>query len=77
MVILKRAESGVPVAKRCREHDVSSATFCKWQSKSGGMDVAMRSRLKGLEEKHRSLKKMYAEVHLHKDVLQEALRRKW
>ena len=77
MAVLKQAEGGVPVAELCREHDVSSATFYKWRSKFGGMDVAMMSRLKDLEEENRRLKKMYADVQLHKDVLQEAMRKKW
>ena len=77
MAILKQAEGGVPVAELCREHDISSATFYKWRSKFGGMDVAMMSRLKELEEENRRLKKMYADVQLQKDVLQEAMRKKW
>jgi len=30
----------VPVSDLCREHGMSSASFCKWRSKYGGMDVA-------------------------------------
>ena len=75
--ILKQAESGTPVSELCREHGMSSAAFYKWRSKYGGMDVSMMARLKELEEENRRLKKMYADVQLQKDILQEALQKKW
>ena len=75
--ILKQAEAGTPVSELCREHGMSSAAFYKWRSKYGGMDVSMMARLKELEEENRRLKKMYADVQLQKDILQEALQNKW
>jgi putative transposase len=75
--ILKQAEAGTPVAELCREHGMSSASFYKWRSKYGGMDASMMSRLKELEEENRRLKKMYAEVQLQKDIIQEAMKKKW
>jgi putative transposase len=75
--ILKQAEAGTPVPDLCREHGMSSASFYKWRSKYGGMDVSMMSRLKELEEENRRLKKMYAEVQLQKDIIQEAMKKKW
>ena len=74
--ILKQAEAGTPVSELCREHGMSSAAFYKWRSKYGGMDVSMMARLKELEEENRRLKKMYADVQLQKDILQEALQKK-
>ena len=75
--ILKQAESGTPVPALCREHGMSSATFYKWRSKYGGMDVSMMSRLKELEDENRRLKKMYAEERLKYEIVQEALQKKW
>ena len=77
MNILKEAQGGIPVANLCRQHDVSSATFYKWRSKYGGMDVSMISRMKALEEENRRLKKMYAEVQLQNEIIQEAMRKKF
>jgi putative transposase len=37
--VLKQAEVGTAVPDLCREHGISSATFYKWRSKFGGMDV--------------------------------------
>ena len=56
-----------------REHGISSATFYKWRSKFGGMEVSMVVRMKELEEENRRLKKMYAEAQLSTDLLKEAL----
>jgi len=56
MAVLKQSQGGVPVPELCREHGISSATFYKWRSKFGGMDVPMISRMKELEEENRRLK---------------------
>jgi putative transposase len=77
IAILKQAEAGTPVSELCREHGMSSATFYKWRSKFGGMDVSMMKRVKELEEENRRLKKMYAEERLKADILQEAIEKKW
>jgi|GEM_PF-157867 len=73
IAVLKQAEAGTPVPELCREHGISSATFYKWRSKFGGMEVSMVARMKELEEKNRRLKKMYAEAQLSTDLLKEAL----
>ena len=44
MAVLRQAESGVAVPELCREHGISTASFCKWRSKYGGMDVEPWSR---------------------------------
>jgi len=75
--ILKQAQAGTPVPELCREHGISSATFYKWRSKFGGMDVSMVARMKELEEENRRLKKLYAEAQLGADLLKEALAKKW
>ena len=77
MAVLKQAEGGAPVPELCREHGVSSATFYKWRSKFGGLDVSQLARLKELEEENRRLKKMYAESQMSADLLKEALSKKW
>ena len=75
--ILKQAEAGAPVPELCREHGISSATFYKWRSKFGGMDVSLMSQLKELQDENRRLKKMYAETQLSDDLLKEAMAKKW
>lgn len=75
--ILKQGEVGMAVPDICREHGISSATFYKWRSKYGGLDVSMMSRLKELEAENSRLKKMYAEERLNSEILKEALEKKW
>jgi putative transposase len=77
IAILKQAEAGTPIPELCREHAISSATFYKWRSKFGGMDVSMMKRVKELEEENRRLKKMYAEERLKAEIIQEAMAKKW
>ncbi|HPR07496.1 MAG TPA: IS3 family transposase [Denitromonas sp.] len=76
IAVLKQAEAGTPVPALCREHGISSATFYKWRSKFGGMDVSMVARMKELEEENRRLKKMYADSQLSAELLKEALGKK-
>lgn len=76
MAILKEASNGVPVANILREHNISSATFYKWRSRYGGMDLPMITRLKELEAENVRLKKMYAEERLKADILKEVLEKK-
>jgi len=77
VAVLKEAEASVEVPKLCRTHCISTATFYKWRSKFGGMDVPMVARMKELEDENRRLKKMYAEAQLSTDLLREALAKKW
>ena len=77
IAILKQAEAGTPVPELCREHGMSSASFYKWRSKFGGMDASLMGRMKELEAENARLKKMYAEVQIQKDVLKEAMTKKW
>lgn len=76
MSILKQASSGIPVANILREHNISSATFYKWRSRYGGMDLPMITKLKELEAENVRLKKMYAEERLKADILKEVLEKK-
>ena len=75
--VLKQAEAGTPVPELCREHGISSATFYKWRSKFGGMEVSMVARMKELEDENRRVKKRYADAQLRADLLKEALSKKW
>lgn len=38
--ILKEHQAGMSAADLCRKHGVSDATFYKWRSKYGGMEVS-------------------------------------
>ena len=74
---IKRVEAGFAVPDICREVGVSTATFYKWRSKYGGMDVSLMSRMKELEEENRRLKKMYLEEKIKAEIVSEALEKKF
>ncbi len=76
LAVLKQAEAGTAVPELCREHGISTATFYKWRSKFGGMDVSLMTRMKELEEENRRLKKLYIEAQIKADIVAEALAKK-
>ena len=71
--ILKQAEAGMTVAAVCRQHGISDATFYKWRSKFGGLEVTEARRLRGLEEENQRLKRLVADQALDIQVLKEVL----
>lgn len=42
----------------CRKYGISDATFYKWRSRYGGMEVSDARKLKALEDENRRLKKL-------------------
>jgi len=74
--ILKQNETGISVAELCREHGMSQASFYKWCSKYGGMDMSLMKRMKELEDENRRLKRMYAEEKLKAEIAREAIEKK-
>ena len=71
--ILKQAEAGVAVPELCRQNAISDATFYKWRSKFGGLEVAEARRIRSLEEENQRLKRLVAELALDNQVLKEVL----
>ena len=62
IAILKEQEAGTPTAEVCRRHGISPATFYKWKSKYGGLEVSEAKRLRSLEDENAKLKKLLAEA---------------
>ena len=71
--ILKEHQAGATAADLCRKHGISDATFYKWRSKYGGMEVSDARRLKTLESENAKLKKMLAEQMMDVATLKEML----
>lgn len=74
---LREADKGVGVKDLCRQHGFSEASYYLWRGKFGGMDVSDAKRLKALEAENARLKKLLAEEMLEKEIIKEALRKKW
>jgi putative transposase len=71
--ILKEHDAGLSTAEVCRKYGVSNATFYKWRSKYGGMEVSDARKLKAAEAENRKLKKLLAESMLDVSTLREML----
>ncbi|MCH9809539.1 MAG: transposase [Alphaproteobacteria bacterium] len=77
IAILREQESGQATKDVCRRHGISAATFYKWKSKFGGMDVSDAKWLKALEDENAKLKKLLAETMLDVAILKDVNSRKW
>jgi putative transposase len=75
--ILREQEAGMATAEVCRKHGISGATFYKWKSKYGGLDVSDARRLKALEDENIKLKKLLAEAILDNAILKDVAANKW
>jgi putative transposase len=71
--VLKEHAAGLSATDVCRKHGISDATFYKWRSRFGGMEVSDARRLKALEDENRKLKKLLAETMLDASTLKEML----
>ena len=75
--VAKAIEGGLPVADAVRQFGVSRNTLSAWRKKFGGMEDSDAKRLKALEDENRRLKRVVADLTLDKQMLQDALSRKW
>jgi putative transposase len=71
--ILKEHQAGLSAAELCRKYGISDATFYKWRSKYGGMEVSEAKRLRGLEDENAKLKRLLADAMLDISTLREML----
>lgn len=69
--ILKEHQAGPGAAELCRKYGISDATFYKWRSKYGGLEVSEAKRLRSLEAENAKLKRLLAEAMLDVSTLRE------
>ncbi|MFG1691753.1 transposase [Gemmatimonadota bacterium] len=77
VMALRQAEAGTPVVEVCRKLQVTEQTFYRWRRKYAGLGVTELRELKQVKDENRRLKRVVADLTLDKDILQEALRKKW
>ena len=70
---MKEHQAGLGAKELCRKHGVSDATFYKWRSKYGGMEVSDAKKLKALEAENAKLKRLLAEQMMDVSTLKEML----
>jgi len=67
--VLKESEAGAKTPELCRKYGISPATFYKWKSKFGGLEVSDVAKMRGLEDENRRLKRLLADSALEIDAL--------
>jgi len=75
--ILKEQEAGERTADVCRRHGISQATFYKYKSKYGGLEVSDARKLRALEDENNKLKRLLAEQMLDNAMLRDVNSKKW
>ena len=73
---LKEHESGRKTDDICRELAVSSATFYRWKSRYGGVEISELKRMRELEAENARLKRMYADLSLDHNILKDVITKK-
>ena len=71
IAILKAQEAEMLTAEVCLRHGISPATFYKWKSKYGGLEVSEAKRLRSLEDENAKLKRLLVEAMLDIAVLKD------
>jgi transposase-like protein len=65
---------GSNIAQACKKIGGSEQTYYRWRREYGGMQVEQAKRLKELEKENSRLKRLVADLHLDKSILEEALK---
>ncbi len=76
IAMLKQHEQGVKVQDIARANGISDKTIYRWKAKYGGMDASELKRVKELKSENAKLKKMYAELALLNNALQDLIEKK-
>ena len=71
--VLQEHAAGLSAGELCRKYGISDATFYKWRSRYGGMEISEARQLKALEDENRRLKKLLAVSMLDASTLKEML----
>ena len=58
--ILEQSEAGAKTSELCQQHGISAATFYRWRSKYGGLEVSEAKPLRQLEEENAKLKRIWS-----------------
>ena len=66
--------NGTTIAQVCKQIGVTDQTYYKWRREYGGLKTNQAKRFKELEQENTRLKKLLAEAHLDKAMLQEVAR---
>tara|TARA_B000000460_G_scaffold111907_1_gene78519 strand:+ start:132 stop:449 length:318 start_codon:yes stop_codon:yes gene_type:complete len=64
---------GLKAEEAARKEEITEQTYYRWRREYGGLKIDQAKRLKELERENAKLKKLLAEAHLDKAMLQEVV----
>ena len=76
VAILKEADAGLPVGEVIRKHGISPASYYKWKSKYGGLEVSELKRMKELESQLEEFKRIVADLTLENKAMKGLITKK-
>ena len=71
LAILAKVDSGTGIDEVCRKYQISAATLYKWCKEQANLQDETKRQLKQLESENARLKKMYADLSMDHEILQE------
>lgn len=77
VMILREGQGGMNVRAVCAKHNISAATFYKWKSRHGGMEVSDVRQMRAMSEEIGRLKRIVAELVVQNDILKAVNAKKW
>lgn len=75
--VLKQVEMGVHVKDICRKLGFTEQTFYRWKKQFEGMGISEIRELRTTRDENQRLKQLVADLTLDKQMLQEALKKKF
>jgi putative transposase len=72
--IVHQGNSSVPIGELCRQHGISEQTYYRWKKQFGHLGTP---EVRQLREENRKLKGIVADLTLDKQILREALGKKF
>jgi putative transposase len=75
--IVRQGDSGVTIGELCRQHGLSEQTYYRWKKQFGHLGTPEVRELRQLREENRKLKTLVADLTLDKQILREALGKKF
>ena len=76
VAILKEADAGLPVGEVIRKHVISPASYYKWKSKYGGLELSELKRMKELESQLEEFKRIVADLTLENKAMKGLITKK-
>ena len=73
IAILRQSEGGMLVVGMCRGYGINNGLFYQYRGKYGRMDASSDLQVKAIGDESRRLKRMYADLSMQTDLLEESL----